>query len=77
MDTPLAVTPWTALPNCLQHQFLAVCLMQSATLTTSSVSADAEEMIWKGCTLDIRRYHGICLAGLGKTTNCFSADGRT
>ena len=39
---------WTALPTCLKHQFLAVCLTQSVALT-SSVSAGAVDIIWKAC----------------------------
>jgi hypothetical protein len=71
-------TPWTALPTRLKHHFLAVCLTQSVTLTTSTESAGAVDVIWKGCG---RWISDAIMASAWqdwkKTTNCFSPDGRS
>jgi hypothetical protein len=78
MDTPLAVTPLDCISDLLDAS------VSRGLLDAGSNPDDKQRNRW--CnehdmeslrTLDIRRYHGICLAGLGKATNCFSPDGRS
>lgn len=78
MDTPLAVTPLDCISDLLEAS------VSHGLLDAGSNPDDKQRIRWCNghdmeslWTLDIRRYHGIYLAGLGKATNCFSPDGRS
>jgi hypothetical protein len=66
MDTPLAVTPLDCITDLLEASFSRGLLDAVSNPDDKQrirwCSGHDMEMMW---TLDIRRYHSICLAGLG------------
>jgi len=77
MDTPLPVTPLDCITDLLEASISRGLLDAVSSPDKQRIrwcSGHNMESLW---TPDIRRYHGTCQVGLGKTTNCFSTYGRS